>query len=164
MSTMKSLAVAATILVSANAFAKIQSDVARSLNVKRGGTFQASTSGGDIVIRTADVEKLDIVVQRIAPTNDKAKADEMFSKYSVRVSQNGDTVRVEVKRKDRSTGSWFNWSSNSTTFNIIATVPKQFHVNLSTSGGETSCLKRRVATSKSATSAGASRLPPRAAT
>lgn len=114
--------------------AKIVRNVDQTFAVKPGGQLKASTQGGDIVIKTSDNPEVRIRAKQVIQASTDQEADELLTKLALKMEQSGNDVTVEAKYEKRSGGSWFNnWPPVHVSFEV--TVPKNYHLNLNTSGG-----------------------------
>ena len=114
--------------------AKITRTVEKTFTVQPGGNFKAQTQGGDITIETSDQPEVHITVKQVVRANTEAEADEILAKLTLTLEQTGNDVLAEAKYEKRSAGTWFgSWPPVSVSF--VVTVPKNFNLNLNTSGG-----------------------------
>lgn len=114
--------------------AKIIRNVDKTFVVQPGGHLKASTQGGDITIKTADVAEVRIRAKQVVRANSEQEADEILAKLDLTMEQNGNDVTAESKYERHGPGTWFgNWPPVNVSFEI--TVPKNYHLNLNTSGG-----------------------------
>jgi DUF4097 and DUF4098 domain-containing protein YvlB len=114
---------------------RVTRTVDKTFTVQPGGTFKATTQGGDITIRTADVAEVRITAKQVFRTSDEKEADEIAEKLTLTLEQAGNDVTAEAKYEKRPSGSWFSsWPPVSVSFEV--TVPKNYHLNLNTSGGD----------------------------
>jgi hypothetical protein len=115
--------------------AKITRTVEKTFAVQSGGNLKAVTEGGDIVIQTADTAEVHVVAKQVIRASSDKEADEILAKLNLTLVQNGNDVTAESKYEKRGAGSWFgSWPPVSVSF--VITVPKNFNVNLHTSGGD----------------------------
>ena len=115
--------------------AKITRTVDKTFTVQSGGNFKALTQGGDITIRTADTPEVRIHVKQVVRASSEKEADEILEKLSLTMEQTGNDVFAEAKYESRPMGFHFgNWPPVSVSFEV--TVPKNFNLNLNTSGGD----------------------------
>ena len=129
------LAAGALLAAPAMLQAKIIRTVEKTFTVQPGGNFKASTQGGDIVIRTADVSEVRITAKETIDTSSEKEADQLLEKLSLTFEQQGNDVTAEAKYEKRGAGFHFgNWPPVQVTFTV--TVPQNFNVNLNTSGGD----------------------------
>jgi hypothetical protein len=95
-----------------------QTNRSKSFNIGKGGTLEISTSVGDLHIKPWDKNEVSVSVEGLE--------DEELDR--VKMIQTGSTVRVTYRSR------WNNQSGESVVFD--AYVPKQFNLDLSTSGGD----------------------------
>ncbi len=115
--------------------AKITRTVEKTFTVQPGGNFKAATQGGDITIRTADVSEVRITAKQVIRASNEQEADEILAKLTLTMEQSGNDVTAEAKYEKRPGGSWFgSWPPVNVSFEV--TVPKNFNLNLNTSGGD----------------------------
>src|SRR6478735_2918775 len=114
--------------------AKITRNVEQTFTVQPGGNFKALTQGGDIKIETSDRPEVHITVKQVVRADSEAEADEILSKLTLKLEQTGNDVLAEAKYEKRGAGTWFgSWPP--VTVSFVVTVPKNFNLNLNTSGG-----------------------------
>lgn len=129
----RTLLIAALVLAAVPVMA-IESNVTKSFNVQPGGKLEVRTEGGDIVVRTADVSRVDIIVERKTRTSDRREAEKLFSRLDIDIEQHGNTIEVDIDRDDN---SWSFFGSNpQLSVRVVATVPRRFDARLSTAGGD----------------------------
>jgi DUF4097 and DUF4098 domain-containing protein YvlB len=115
--------------------AKITRTVEKTFTVQPGGNFKAATQGGDITIRTADVSEVRITAKQVIRASNEQEADEILAKLTLTLEQTGNDVNAEAKYEKRTGGSWFgSWPPVNVSFEV--TVPRNFNLNLNTSGGD----------------------------
>jgi DUF4097 and DUF4098 domain-containing protein YvlB len=115
--------------------AKITRTVDKTFTVQPGGNFKAVTQGGDITIRTADTAEVRIHVKQVINASGEKEADEILEKLDLTMEQSGNDVTAEAKYDSRPMGFHFgSWPPVSVSFEV--TVPKNFNLNLNTSGGD----------------------------
>lgn len=116
-------------------FAKITRNVDKTFAVQPGGHLKAATQGGDITIRTSDSPEVRIRARQVVRASTEQEADEILAKLTLTLEQNGNDVTAESKYEKRGSGNWFgSWPPVSVSFEI--TVPRNYHLNLNTSGGD----------------------------
>ena len=114
--------------------ATITRNVEKTFIVQPGGNFKAQTQGGDIKIETSDRPEVHITVKQVVRASTEEEADEILSKLTLTLEQTGNDVLAEAKYEKRGPGTWFgNWPP--VTVSFVVTVPKNFNLNLNTSGG-----------------------------
>lgn len=115
--------------------AKITRTVEKTFAVQPGGTLKAKTQGGDIKIETSEKPEVHVLVKQLIRANSDAEADEILSKLELTFDHSGNDVTVESKYEKQGFGKWFgSWPPVQVSF--VITVPKQYHLNLNTSGGD----------------------------
>jgi hypothetical protein len=115
--------------------AKITRVVEKTFAVQPGGNLKASTQGGDITIRTADVAQVQVQVKQVVRASSESEADEILKKLTLTIEQTGNDVTAEAKFEKRGPGTWFgSWPPVSVSF--VITVPTSYNLNLGTSGGD----------------------------
>jgi hypothetical protein len=115
--------------------AKITRTVEKIFTVQPGGNLKATTQGGDITVKTSDSPEVRILVKQVIRASTEQEADEILSKLALTMEQSGNDVIAESKYEKRGPGKWFgNWPPVSVSFEV--TLPKNFNVNLNTSGGD----------------------------
>jgi DUF4097 and DUF4098 domain-containing protein YvlB len=115
--------------------AKITRLVEKTFTVQAGGNFKATTQGGDIIVKTGDVSTVHVTAKQVIRASTEQEADEILSKLTLTMEQAGNDVTAEAKYEKRSAGSWFsNWPPVNVSFEV--TVPTNFNLNLTTSGGD----------------------------
>lgn len=121
--------------VALSAKTRVTRTVEKTFTVQPGGTFKAATQGGDITIRTADVAEIRVTAKKVFRTSDEQEADDVEARLTLAMEQVGNDVTAEAKYEKRPGGSWFgSWPPVSVSFEV--TVPKNFNLNLNTSGGD----------------------------
>jgi len=115
--------------------AKIIRNVEKTFTVQPGGNLKALTQGGDIKIEISDRPEVHIVVKQVVRADSESEADEILAKLTLTLEQTGNDVLAEAKYEKRGPGTWFgNWPP--VTVSFVVTVPKNFNLNLNTSGGD----------------------------
>jgi hypothetical protein len=115
--------------------AKITRTVEKTFTVQPGGNLKAVTQGGDITIRTGDTAEVRITAREVIRASTDKEADELLQDLTLTFEQNGNDVVAEAKyEKGRVGFHWGNWPPVQVSFTVI--VPKEFNLNLNTSGGD----------------------------
>jgi DUF4097 and DUF4098 domain-containing protein YvlB len=115
--------------------AKITRSVEKTFTVHPGGNLKALTEGGDITVKTADVNEVRVTAKETIHASSDKEADELLEKLSLTFDQQGNDVTIEAKYEKGISGFHFgNWPPVQVSFTV--TVPKNFNVNLRTSGGD----------------------------
>lgn len=116
-------AVSAAVLVATPAVAA-EKNFDRSFDVSQGGRLKVDADGGSIAVTGTDGQK---VIVQIRATGDEDRLDNLqFS-----ADRDGEGVAVTAKKKSE-VRSWF---SNGPRIQVTVQVPRQYNVELSTSGG-----------------------------
>ncbi|HQT91430.1 MAG TPA: DUF4097 family beta strand repeat-containing protein [Candidatus Kryptobacter bacterium] len=97
---------------------KASADVQKNFNVEKGGKLIVAVGGGDIQVRVWDKMQVQMTARNIGDDADRLKT-----------SQDGNTVRVEYR-------SDWGWTGSSRDLRFEFYVPKDFNVDLTTSGGD----------------------------
>jgi DUF4097 and DUF4098 domain-containing protein YvlB len=113
--------------LSVAAWAAIESPIHKTFNVAPGGTLTLEADVGDVRVSSGGTG-VTIDVKR------RARSEEAMRDFVVTFDQQGNDVRVRAK-SDRSSHWWFSWS-NDIDATFVITVPSQYNLNLSTSGGD----------------------------
>jgi DUF4097 and DUF4098 domain-containing protein YvlB len=115
--------------------AKITRTVEKTFTVQPGGNLKASTQGGDITIKTADTPEVRITAKEVIHASTDKEADELLEDLTLTFEQNGNDIVAEAKYEKGRVGFHFgNWPPVQVSFTV--TVPKNFNLNLNTSGGD----------------------------
>jgi len=112
--------------LSVAAWAAIESPIHKTFNVAPGGTLTLEADVGDVRVSSGGTG-VTIDVKR------RARSEEAMRDFVVTFDQQGNDVRVRAKY-DRPS-RWFSWS-NDVDATFVITVPSQYNLNLSTSGGD----------------------------
>lgn len=125
------LAAAVLVAVPAALSAKITRELSKSFAVAPGGTLQVTTQGGDVRVESADVSEVKITARQVVKASTEKEADEKLAKLELRMEQRGNDVVAEAKYP-----RWSGWGSMPVRVDFLVTVPRQFHAELRTSGGD----------------------------
>lgn len=115
--------------------AKIVRQVEKTFSVQAGGNFTALTQGGDIKISTADVAEVRLTARQTFRADSEKEADEILADLTFKVEQQGNNVVVESRYEKKPTG-WFHGNWPPVTVDYTVTVPRNFNLDLKTSGGD----------------------------
>lgn len=107
------------------AWAAIESPIHKTFNVAPGGTLTLEADVGDVRVSSGGTG-VTIDVKR------RARSEEAMRDFVVTFDQQGNDVRVRAKY-DRPS-HWFGWS-NDVDASFVITVPSQYNLEISTSGG-----------------------------
>lgn len=115
--------------------AKITRVVEKTFAVQPGGKLDASTQGGDIVVKAGEGHDVRVKAIQVVRASSEQEADDILAKLDLRIEQSGNDVRAESKYEKPGKGKWFGaWPPVSVSFEV--TVPSHYHLNLNTSGGD----------------------------
>lgn len=98
----------------------------KQFQVSKGGKIDVEAEAGTISIASWDKDEVSVVVEIDG-------SDSRADKYTVEFSQNGNTVKVTGRTKDR---SFFKWHIGSLSAHYTVNVPKEFNAFVRTSGGD----------------------------
>lgn len=114
---------------------KIIRTVEKTFAVQSGGNLRAATQGGDILIQTADINEVRIIATETIRASSEQEADKLLEKLALTFDQKGNDVTVEAKYdKGGAILHFGSWPPVQVSFTI--TVPRNFNLNVSTSGGD----------------------------
>lgn len=131
------LAVSALLLTPTAAFAKIVRTVERTFTVQPGGSLTATTQGGNITVQTAETNEVIVTARQTIRTSSESEADKLLADLELRIEQRGNDVVAEAKYPRARKGfSWKSWPPVSV--DLTVTVPRHYHLGLTTSGGNIS--------------------------
>ncbi len=99
----------------------------RTFNVTPGGMLTVDADGADISVSGSEGNT---VVVHIEARGSKSDLDEL----NLSADTSSDGVKVEARRPRQS--GWFKWGSWNVETHIDVTVPRSYHVDAKTSGGE----------------------------
>lgn len=130
------LALAVSLFAVQSAFARFERTVEKTFTVSPGGTLTVSTEGGDVKVRPGKGDQVHVVaLQRFGRADNAAEADEVAKDLQLNITQEGNDVKAEARFPRRSSGWMFgNWPLVQVSFTV--TVPEQYNVDLTTSGGD----------------------------
>lgn len=111
--------------------AKITRTVEKTFVVQPGGNLRALTQGGNIEVTSADVAEVRVTAKQVFRASTEAEADEIAKKLELNFTQQGNDVVAEAKL-ERS--GWFGTTPVVVNFSVV--VPRQFNLDLATSGGD----------------------------
>lgn len=127
------LALGVLLVAPAALHAKIIRTVEKTFPVQAGGNFKAGTSGGDIVVKTADINEVRVTAREVIRASTDAEADELLKKLDLRMEQSGNDVSVYAKYENT---LGFHWGRQQVSVSFTVTLPAKFNADLHTSGGD----------------------------
>jgi len=106
----------------------------KTFTVTPGGRLVMDVDRGSIEVTTGAGDKVDIEVTRTARSGSERDAERLFDDHHISMEQQGNTVTIQAELQR---GGRRIWGSDSWRLNVEyhITVPKQFSVDLKTSGG-----------------------------
>lgn len=129
-------ALAISLFAAHSAFARFERTVEKTFTVSPGGTLTVSTQGGDVTVRPGKGDQVHVVaLQTFRRADNEAEADEVAKDLELTIAQEGNDVKAEARFPRRRSGWIFgNWPPVQVAFTV--TVPAQYNVDLTTSGGD----------------------------
>ena len=115
------------------AHAKITRTVEKTFIVQPGGKLTAETRGGNITVKSEDINEVRIVVTQVIDANSEEAANKALEKLNLTLEQKGNEVSAIATYEKRIGNMWGNWPSVQVSYTI--TVPRAFNLQLNTSGG-----------------------------
>ncbi len=107
-----------------------QNQLERDFTVSAGGLLTVLAEGGSIEVTAGQGDTVSV---QIAPRN----PEQFQSRYEVSFDQHENSVRLEIKSREKLSG-FFDWFKSNQGYFIHASVPPEFNVDLKTSGGSIS--------------------------
>lgn len=121
--------------VAGSASAAMSNTIRKGFSVADGGTLTVDVSTGNIQIVSGG-SGVAVEIVRNARTSSQAKADELFRRYDVNLSQNGNDVAIRTTN-DHNEWHFFDFG-DPIDMQVNVRVPSRYSVNLKTSGGDIS--------------------------
>lgn len=134
---MKRLVIAAALLTGLVFAQPEQQEVIREqFDVDPGGTLEVRSDMGSIEVETTSDNRVEVTVERRPRGDSREDEARMMEDLPVEITRDGNTVRVEVRRR----GNWGRGWGHDRNMRvwIRATVPSKFNVDLNTAGGSIS--------------------------
>jgi hypothetical protein len=107
----------------------------KSFAVKPGGKLVVQVSRGSIQVNPDGGDKTQVHVFRQVKDGSASQAEEIFREHEVTIEQIGDTISVVEKKQKNRVNIWKPGRPNLQVRYQIS-IPKQFNVELATSGGD----------------------------
>lgn len=114
--------------------AKIVRTVEKTFAVQPGGKLTASTQGGDIIVKTADIGEVHVVARQTIRADSETEADELLKDLTLEIGQSGNDVTIESQYAKRPKMWLRNWPP--VWVDLEVTVPREYNLNATTSGGD----------------------------
>lgn len=111
--------------------AKVVRQIERTFPVSAVGRLTAQTQGGDIRITTADAAEVRVTARQTFRAGSEQEADEIAANLQMKLEQQGNDITAEARYEKK---GWF--SNTPVTVDFTITVPREFNVDLRTSGGD----------------------------
>src|SRR5262249_13645621 len=111
---------------------RYEQNLERTFQAGPGGKLVVRADIGTINVSTDSSGNVQVKVLRTVEGGTKSRADEVFANHEVKFDQQGNTVSVEALTKNNR--FWSNLRANLSVRYEIS-IPKQFAVELKTSGG-----------------------------
>jgi DUF4097 and DUF4098 domain-containing protein YvlB len=128
------LTVLAAALATSPAFARIERTVEKSFSVQPGGTLTVSTHGGNITVSPGAGSEVTVTARQVfGRAKTEAEADRLAAELELTIEQQGNNVQASARSPRKARFSWGGQQQVSVHF--MVTVPREFDVNLRTSGG-----------------------------
>lgn len=113
----------------ASAQAKIHRTVEKTFAVQPGGELKVDTQGGNIEVKTSAEPTVHVVAKETIRASSDKQADDLLEDLDLTIEQDSGGVTASAKYKKHL------WGNNPVEVSFTVTVPKQYAVNLRTSGG-----------------------------
>ena len=126
-------AAAALSVASLSAQARIDRTVEKVFTVSPDGSLHVSTQGGYVHLTVATGDKATVTAHERIRADSEAEADELLSKYTLTIEQNGSDISAISEHEH---GLSWNWGPAPVTVNFDVAVPAKFMAEVKTSGGD----------------------------
>ena len=113
--------------------AKITRTIEKKFTVGPGGNLKVQTSGGNIEVLTGPGNEVTVTAREWINADSEEKADELLKDLTLSIEQQANNVTATAKYVKPS--GW-NWGATPVTVSFTVVVPKQYNVDLNTSGGD----------------------------
>lgn len=112
-----------------------ESNLEKIFPVGPGGKLVLEAGFGACTLKPTETDKVQVQVFRTVKNGTQAQADQLFADHQVTFDQDGNTVSITAKRKEKRSATW---SSNSPYLEVRfeITLPKRFDVDVRTAGGD----------------------------
>src|SRR5215831_5948608 len=121
------------LLISLSASVASEDNLSQQIDVTTGGKLIVDVDFGAIQVGAGTDGKISLEAHRMIEFGDETKEKEFLAAAPITVTKEGNVVTVRVRRK----GSWIGWNFGHSRMDASYTlhVPKQFDLDLRTSGG-----------------------------
>jgi len=122
------------LLISLSASVASEDNLSQQIDVTTGGKLIVDVDFGAIQVGAGTDGKISLEAHRMVEFGDETKEKEFLAAAPITVTKEGNVVTVRVRRK----GSWIGWNFGHSRMDASYTlhVPKQFDLDLRTSGGD----------------------------
>ena len=122
------------LLISLSASVASEDNLSQQIDVTTGGKLIVDVDFGAIQVGAGTDGKISLEAHRVIEFGDETKEKEFLAAAPITVTKEGNVVTVRVRRK----GSWIGWNFGHSRMDASYTlhVPKQFDLDLRTSGGD----------------------------
>jgi len=143
-----------TIITSNQLSAKVEDTVKESFSTTGSGLLSLQLQSSSVDIDTYEGSEVTIALTRIMKKGDKDDFEDELKKVDLTFEQSGNEIRCVLKYENKNMG-WrlFGSSKNQLTFRATVRIPKEFEVDIHTSGGSID-IKNLVGDAKLHTSGG----------
>jgi hypothetical protein len=130
------LAACCLVPLAACAHEGIAGEITKSFTVSPGGQLLVDTDIGSVEVATQPGNTVTVNIVREADTDDKDRAEKIFSDFEVEFSQDGNDVLVNAEYFGSKRG-WSLWGGNRSRLQVrfLITVPPEYDVEILTKGG-----------------------------
>jgi DUF4097 and DUF4098 domain-containing protein YvlB len=109
----------------------------RTFEVKPGGKLRVQVDRGSVTVSGGDRSTAEVEVVRRVVRGSAEKARKLLEGHQVRLSQEGEILRVEAGLKNPDWGRWIGWGPG-LEVSIRVLLPREFDVAVETGGGSVS--------------------------
>jgi hypothetical protein len=117
------------------AIAATEENIKKQYPIQPGGKLVVDVDFGSIEVRTNGTKEVVVEVWRKITRRSKSDEEAFLKENPVNFSNEGNSVSLRARHKEKSGWSWFSSSGNRNEAKYIITVPAQFDAKLDTSGG-----------------------------
>ncbi|MFQ5570419.1 MAG: DUF4097 domain-containing protein [Rhodothermales bacterium] len=114
--------------------AQVRDVIKKSYDVRPGGTINLDIDFGNIEVETTSESRVLIELERIAKSDDRARAEQLLKDHEYSFDKTGNTVIVR-SRFDRRGGILRRRRGHRLKINVVIKVPERFNVDFSSGAG-----------------------------
>jgi beta-lactamase regulating signal transducer with metallopeptidase domain/DUF4097 and DUF4098 domain-containing protein YvlB len=111
-----------------------EQDIVKSYAVESGGTLTMKVDEGDIEVKSAEGNKVEVTVHRRVTHASDAEATALLKEHQITFEQNGSDVTIDSEGPASRSSSWFH-PAPSLQVDYQITTPLKYNFNLATGGG-----------------------------